>query len=563
MDNPIINPWAGIHNLNPESSADRLKKQKTYKDLSTIIICPTRGTIHCKVVQSWMSLIRPMNQVVIGPVFASGMEVGHAYEDMISGIVNNPNFNNFKYILTIEEDNLPSPDGLMKLYEHMDKYDVIGGLYWTKGEEGQPMCYDKDTEILTESGWKYFKDVSIGERVATLSPSKEIIYQSISDKQVFKYTGEMYRWATQRVNLMVTPEHSVYCKRRSGSKFELMSAKNASELSRIKFLRNGTWNGIEQEWYTLPDGRTVKMDDWLEFLGYYISEGCCPNVIGKNSNKIDIRQFKGDVYEKINNVLERLDFSPRPIEGRIYFNDKIVRSIISILGKAADKYVPEYIKTLSSRQIEIFLKALWLGDGSTITVGNIKKWNVYVTKSKRLSDDVQELLLKIGKVGVVGRRENNTGGVYVVSVSHSSFEPTIKDKPQKVFYDDLVYDVTVPEYHTLYVRRNGRPIWSGNCYGNPMEIPKNFRPQVPVEDNIQPCNGLGMGFTLFKLDIFRDTRLRRPWFRTAQDYNPHSGTQLYTQDLYFFENAGLHGYRFACDTRVKVGHYDSVSDKIW
>jgi len=30
-------------------------------------------------------------------------------------------------------------------------------------------------------------------------------------------------------------------------------------------------------------------------------------------------------------------------------------------------------------------------------------------------------------------------------------------------YKGFVYDVTVPPHHTIYVRRNGKAVWSGNC----------------------------------------------------------------------------------------------------
>lgn len=120
----------------------------SYKDVSTIIIIPTRGMIHCKVVGSWWNLIMPMNQKCTR-VFASGMEVGEAYNNMIEQILADQNLSKWKYILTLEEDNIPPPDGLIRLYENMDKFDVIGGLYWTKGEEGQPMIYGegKDDDI--------------------------------------------------------------------------------------------------------------------------------------------------------------------------------------------------------------------------------------------------------------------------------------------------------------------------------------------------------------------------------------------------------------------------------
>lgn len=130
---------SGLHN--ESDYITRLEKEKSYRDLSTIIVCPTRGMIPARIVQSWQSMIRPMNQKVVGPIFMENMEVGEAYNEVIKMILDNPELNNFKFLLTIEEDNAPPADGLIKLYESIDDYDAVGGLYWTKGENGQPMCY--------------------------------------------------------------------------------------------------------------------------------------------------------------------------------------------------------------------------------------------------------------------------------------------------------------------------------------------------------------------------------------------------------------------------------------
>jgi hypothetical protein len=150
MEPKVYMPEIGVHNRDLDSSIDRLDKSKSYQDLSTIIICPTRGVIPARVVQSWMGIMRPMNQKVIGPLFASGMEVGYAYNAMVEMILANPVLSTWKYILTIEEDNAPPADGLLKLYESMDKYDVVQGLYWTKGEGGQPMIYG-DKNIMPKN----------------------------------------------------------------------------------------------------------------------------------------------------------------------------------------------------------------------------------------------------------------------------------------------------------------------------------------------------------------------------------------------------------------------------
>lgn len=101
------------------------------------------------------------------------------------------------------------------------------------------------------------------------------------------------------------------------------------------------------------------------------------------------------------------------------------------------------------------------------------------------------------------------------------------------------------------------------CYGRPGQEPLNFIPQIPTPDALTPCNGLGMGFTLFKMDIFKNKDLPKPIFETRQVYEPGKGSQCYTQDLKFFENAGKLGYKFACDSRVRVGHYDLAGDLVW
>ena len=52
----------GINNADLEKASEKVERYKMYQDLSTIMICPTRGVFPTRVVQSWMKLQRPMNQ---------------------------------------------------------------------------------------------------------------------------------------------------------------------------------------------------------------------------------------------------------------------------------------------------------------------------------------------------------------------------------------------------------------------------------------------------------------------------------------------------------------------
>lgn len=116
-------------------------KGASYKNQSTIIVCPTRGAISSRVVASWLGLVRPMNQPSFGPVFFQGFEVGDAYEQAMDFILGNEQLRNFRYVLTVEEDNILPADGLLRLLESIERFDAVGALYFTKGVEGKPMCY--------------------------------------------------------------------------------------------------------------------------------------------------------------------------------------------------------------------------------------------------------------------------------------------------------------------------------------------------------------------------------------------------------------------------------------
>lgn len=133
---------AGYHNDHLDESRGRLVKGASYRDLSTTILIPTRGTIPARVVNSWWGLMAPMNQPVYR-IVVENMEVADAYNEGINIILNEPTIGKSRFVLTLEEDNIPPPDGHVKLCGEMydSPYAAIGGLYWTKGEGGMPMIY--------------------------------------------------------------------------------------------------------------------------------------------------------------------------------------------------------------------------------------------------------------------------------------------------------------------------------------------------------------------------------------------------------------------------------------
>lgn len=95
-------------------------------------------------------------------------------------------------------------------------------------------------------------------------------------------------------------------------------------------------------------------------------------------------------------------------------------------------------------------------------------------------------------------------------------------------------------------------------WGDPRDPVLNFRPQPPQIETVQECCGTGMGFNLWRLKMFKDPKLRKPWFKTV------AGKEgVGTQDLYAWNDFRKNGYRCAIDTRVKVGHYDHNTGITW
>lgn len=133
----------GVHNKDLQKSTNRIIKGGSWKKQRVIMLIPAAEMIPTKVYLSHCSLIFPPNQAS-HRMAAIGMEVGEAFSNAIEQIIQHPELGQWEYILTIEHDNIPPPDGVVKLIERMEnhpEYACIGGLYWTKGENGVPQIW--------------------------------------------------------------------------------------------------------------------------------------------------------------------------------------------------------------------------------------------------------------------------------------------------------------------------------------------------------------------------------------------------------------------------------------
>ena len=134
----VIQDFGGTHNKDLQKTSARLLKGGSWKKQRMIVIIPASDLIPAKVALSLWNLAFPPNNGVVR-ILAQGMEVGDAYSQAIESILQHPELKDWEYILTVEHDNLPPPDGAVRLVDRMEErkeFACIGGLYFTKGEGG-------------------------------------------------------------------------------------------------------------------------------------------------------------------------------------------------------------------------------------------------------------------------------------------------------------------------------------------------------------------------------------------------------------------------------------------
>ena len=125
-------------------------------------------------------------------------------------------------------------------------------------------CYDAETEVLTENGWRSFSEIDYSDRICTLNPeTNEIEFQHPTGIFVYNYEGKMYKLETKRVNLLVTPNHKLFyspCDFRNPKPFRLKEARFLFNKSK-RFKKDGVWKGENKAHFMLPAVKIKQSDE--------------------------------------------------------------------------------------------------------------------------------------------------------------------------------------------------------------------------------------------------------------------------------------------------------------
>ncbi len=337
-------------------------------------------------------------------------------------------------------------------------------------------CFSDDTEILTKQGWKLVRDVQVGDQVLGMGACGCAEWQPVQKKQEYPYEGELIHFGGKSIDLLVTPEHKLLVRKRiierknTKGRYTNWFTVPAGELRgkyNYEMLRGVNWMGTDVGDQVVLNGQLFPADAFLEFLGLYLGDGS--SYMNKGGYLIKIAAFKNREIKIVADVLTRLGVQYNRSDRGYQFYSKALYQVVNPLGHSHEKYIPDWVKELPPARLERLLFGLMNSDGNNET-------ETYTTISKRLADDVQEVMFKAGYAAIVrvakpeSAREYNghifrsNYPIYKVRLGRSHLSPKVNPKIEKeIPYEGMVYDVTVPG-HLIFVRRNGKAVWSGNCW---------------------------------------------------------------------------------------------------
>lgn len=364
-------------------------------------------------------------------------------------------------------------------------------------------CLSLDTDILTRTGWRPIAEVQVGEEVLSRAADGTAGYYPVL--KTFRYRArEVVHFEGKSIDLLATPNHNMLVEDRvggAGTRFV-----PAGEFVK-NYPKGKRWPALS--WTSIPltsriDGERpetiygIPAFAYVRFLGWYISEGWAGKVrANKHRLKSGIEVDYGPAWSsfgiaqskeanpkkclQIEQDIEACGFTWRRGENQTGYTvhgrsmPRMFKEELRSMAGCRNKRIPRHVFALAPEYLEALLETMMAGDGHMRKRAHQRQSHgVYFTTSQQLADDVQELCQRIGLRATITQRAATMGGAingrpirgvaegYSVSINRKPNVQVLKLKRQLEPYDADVACVEVAPHHTIYVRRNGKPVWVGN-----------------------------------------------------------------------------------------------------
>jgi len=310
-------------------------------------------------------------------------------------------------------------------------------------------CVSEDTEVLTDYGWKRYDEIEKTDKVATFNLKTERIEWFKPERiTVYDYDGDLVCLKNRTQEQLMTPNHKVVRKKFNSDEFELIEAK---DLFKFKTpIRVPTVSGTTSE-------KEIN-EDLLKLYAWLVSEG----TFSEGRERVSLYQSQKNKKNcvEIRECLNNLDLSwdeTKRIHG--YAKEPVIRLRLSQASSRKvreginSKKIPEVIKTLSKRQVKLFIDTYTKGDGHVEEKGRIR----ITTKNEELRDQIQELCTLCGYGTTTFLRKQNE--VWQINIIRNSITNITK-----MFYVKYKGKVWCPttKNGTFIARRKGKVFITGN-----------------------------------------------------------------------------------------------------
>ncbi|KTG11029.1 hypothetical protein AUR64_07645 [Haloprofundus marisrubri] len=192
-------------------------------------------------------------------------------------------------------------------------------------------------------------------------------------------------------------------------------------------------------------------DDFIAFIGWFVTEGSVYWPPDKNTAQVQIAQEIDSHRRSIATLLERMNLDFHSNERRYEMGSEVFgRLLVSLCGeKSANKRLPEFVWNLARDQLELLLEVLLSGDGNDR--------RTYYTASERLASDVLRLALELGYKPRYTRRR----GVWQIYIREVFDGVQPKEHMSRKTTTENLYRLTVADYSVVMAGRNGKFQWVG------------------------------------------------------------------------------------------------------
>jgi len=353
-------------------------------------------------------------------------------------------------------------------------------------------CYDALTKVMTKRGFIFFKDVDIETDVfATMNTDGRMEWQKATDYICKPYNGNLNYIESRSISLAITPDHNMLYKNRNNSNILKIGNIDDITVNGVLLKKHG---GLKDDCTPVPifripkvpygkrtkkvyisDDIDIDMNDWLQFLGIYLTDGNVYINKEQGTYTVSIYQRKPKFFKEISELMGRLPFKVTYKKSKDEFCicSKQLANYLYQFGNKNNRLLPDFIKDLAVEQKKLFIDWYFFGDGSyhkngekryvaTPSLEILKSLTVLLTECG-YSYSISTIKSKNGKGMICGVPCNLTIDLHKINILNSEYYYHNRNHITNKHYIGNIYCVSVPN-RTLLVERYGKICWCGNSW---------------------------------------------------------------------------------------------------